>query len=518
MRIFAWLAVLVVLAGAVWLMFARTTALPPPVPWSGPGIRPEAPTSPAAPAASTAPVAAAAAAPAPAPSPDPPKEPPLRVRTNVPGATVWLSFLAKGAKSMTDLPNATAGSDGVAEFVLPRPRAEIDEVEAAASAPGWVGMRHESSGEDITLVLERGFGISGRVVFPDGRPVLDASLSMGRKHALTDDQGRFTLAEVTAGRWEVSCQESGETRAIEAGSAGVEFVMKHHLVRIRVVDEEGARIPLVAFNLKVFDGEVRHLWWTGKWSHERPIPAGAPAGAKVALQCSADGFEGQSLEWTLGDDIGVQDRTVVLARTGAPGTLVLRVNSGPEPLPGKLRVTLIDAGGHWVERFLCIDVPLAEGAARIERASTAIRRIRVDTGSRVDLRNFGIEREMEVRVQPGRETTVDLALAYGGRITVVVKDRTSTVVPARGSKGSYELELLDEEGRKVDIDFGNERKDGMRFPPTLAAPAHGGRALPPGRYSIEVIRYEGEDRKVLARKDLVVALRENTQVEILLPE
>ncbi|HEU4395969.1 MAG TPA: carboxypeptidase-like regulatory domain-containing protein, partial [Planctomycetota bacterium] len=469
MRAVAWLAVLVVLFGAAWLMFARAPALPPPVPANAPGLKPAAPPAMAPSTAPVAPVATPAPAPAPAPPADLPKEPPLRVRTNVPGATVHLSILPKGASMMTDLPDGTAGPDGTAEFVLPRPRAEIDQVEAVARAPGWFGMRHESAGEDITLVLERGFEISGRVVFPDGRPVPGVGVYAGKRHAATDDEGRFAVGPFDAGPVEVHLFDGEGSRTVEAGTVGLDLTMKRHLLRIRVVDEAGAPVPSGTHSLKVFDGEVRSLWAVGSWSDGDPIRGGAPAGAKAVLQCSADGYEGQTVEWTLGDPIGIQDRTVVLSRPGAPGTLVLRVNSGPEPLPAKVRVTLQDASGHWIEGFLDLGVPLVDGIARIEKAPSATRRIRVQTSSRVDLRDFGLPREAEVRVEPGRETTLEIALAFGGRITVVVKDARGTVLPARTR--SHGIELLDERGEKVDIDFGNETEDGtrMRFPPRNAA-------------------------------------------------
>jgi hypothetical protein len=97
--------------------------------------------------------------------------------------------------------------------------------------------------------LSEGVEISGRVVAPDGTPVVGASVSAADQTASTDERGTFRLPRLDPGPWTLFAEAAGRARAeVEvhagAGSAPVEVVLpRGALVRGRVLDARGEPPP-----------------------------------------------------------------------------------------------------------------------------------------------------------------------------------------------------------------------------------------------------------------------------------
>lgn len=332
------MALLVVLALLAWFLLNTGASAPPPAPTPGP--RP-------VPVAASPPKEAPAPAPAPtvAPAPEPPKakpELPLVVKTNVPGArvTVWFQFKGEGK----DPPPSEVKADerGQAEIVLPFPRNDLKVAAVTASAAGWTTVHAWSKGEDLELKLETGFDVAGRVTFPDGRPARGVRISTrGRVEVSTDEAGRYILDGLPEGEVTIESHDLGEERKVPAGATGVDFVMKRHLVQLRIRDEEGRFVAVECFDLKT-TGEGA-VWTVGGHDGGTPISACVAPGAKLTFACRAAGYMNAVVETTFGKEPDFHEILVVMKRPGPPGTLALRVMSDGDSLPTRAVVSLADS-------------------------------------------------------------------------------------------------------------------------------------------------------------------------------
>jgi hypothetical protein len=481
---------------------------------AGPPVsRPEAPTTPAAP---SPPKEAPATPPSPAvpPRPEPAKpqpEAPLVVTTNVPGASVSVWFSVTGEGKSPPSMEAKADERGRAEFALGFPRAILHTAAVTASAPGWTTVHAWSKGEDVELELETGFDVSGRVTFPDGRPARGVRLSWRFKsEAATDEAGRYVLGGLPEGKVTIESRDLGEDRTVSAGSTGVDFVMKRHVVQLRIRDEGGRFVPADHFDLRT-TGEGA-VWSSGGGTRDEPITACVSPGEKITAACRAEGYMNGVLETTLGKEPDFHEMAIVMKRPGPPGSLALTVKTDADPQPSLAIVTLLDRTGMAEAEYMRLKVGLIDGKGTLPGVAGGTFRACVSTGNPVNSEEYGLPEEKEVTVVPGKETPLDVVVRSGGRLTVVVKDAKGKVVPAE------DLELVDIEGKEVDITFGNRVGDSMWFPPMKAEPAFGSFPVAPGRYAVRVVRYVKNEKTIAAEQGVDVVARKTIEVEIRLPE
>ena len=179
----------------------------------------------------------------------PPAVGPIRVVTNVPGASVTARFLFFGGDPDPGPVTKAADAKGVASFDIPSHPTPLAAVAAGASAAGFAPDREEKGApvEEIRLDLRRGEPVRGKVIGEDGTPVAGAEVWGGLVVVRTGPDGTF---EIVWNRPEVGLKVTHaaflESPMIEAPvpSSGVEVVLKRGLeIAGRVSFPDGKPVP-----------------------------------------------------------------------------------------------------------------------------------------------------------------------------------------------------------------------------------------------------------------------------------
>ncbi|QDV08629.1 Nickel uptake substrate-specific transmembrane region [Planctomycetes bacterium Poly30] len=204
----------------------------------------------------------------------------------VPGTTVTALGREFFGNPTEDLREAETGEDGRFELAGVTPgkvwvRAEHDDYQGKLGKPFDLGASERFHAEDI--VLDRGLVLSGKVAFPDGRPVSGAmvkadpdlgenaagspvdprSFAGAGNDARTDETGAFEIAGLGEGPWAVTVEydakegaqpeEPGRWTAfqslVHAPAANLEFTLNPP-VRFRGSVLNSAGEPLTSFEVK----------------------------------------------------------------------------------------------------------------------------------------------------------------------------------------------------------------------------------------------------------------------------
>lgn len=275
----------------------------------------------------------------------------------------------------------------------------------------------------VTLVLEPGITVTGRVTDLSGAPVPDARVEpisdAEGVSARTGPDGTFRLTGLAPGTVGLRAAKRGWAPAVlEAvevsppGVAGVELVLERGTVvsgRIHGVDPRDlARLRVTATDLEAeaLQGTVDHAGYyrvVGVSEGEWWIAAEAPDGRRAA----------ERIEVLPGDrqvavDLDLARRETVRGRVSLAG----------EPVPGA-EVSIAPVGGRAGSAVYTDHAGRFELAT--EEAGAAL--LRVVSASR------GISHEEELAVPPGREVLVELS---GGALSGVVAD-AATEQPIAGA-------------------------------------------------------------------------------------
>ena len=182
----------------------------------------------------------------------------------VASARIWTDFGTLLPLSQEPKPNTETGPDGRFRFLAPRGT----PIELTVEREGYLPLRvpgvEAPTPEALHLELKADHSLSGRVVGPDGEPVVDATLtrveemrfdnSMSRSESplgRTDAQGLFRLSGLETGTTDVRVSAEGyRTRMIrgvpipqDQDREGFEIVLSRwNALRVRVLSPEGGPI------------------------------------------------------------------------------------------------------------------------------------------------------------------------------------------------------------------------------------------------------------------------------------
>lgn len=366
---------------------------------------------------------------------------------------------------------------------------------------------------EVTLRLERGLSVSGRVTLPDGTP-LEAWLKGGSDWTETGPDGRYTLSGFEQGEEvQVACSTTVAGRrsgggawlvlTVAAGTENVDFRIYMSAVRVTVVDD--ARRPFrharvtASFRAPGFSGNTEY----------------GTTGMGGAFTCLAKHAEACVTATAPGHEVVEETRTLrggwlhefrlVLAPLRASGTLAISASSetGP-PLPFVF-ASLCTAGGAAIEEIQNLRVELDEGGrATLEVAPGRYRATLSGTHTFRSIRGYGMPVTREVTVRPRESVPLDVRIPEGGRIRVTVRDAGGNLLPAG------RLELLREDGGNTWTYFCPEVEgDYIVMEHTTPEPVLTAVPVAPGRYRV---RQTDGDRSVEAA--VVVERGRTTDVEI----
>ena len=338
-------------------------------------------------------------------------------------------------------------SDGDGRFAVPGLRAGV--VVLAVDARGFVALRDVTAavplppGEEVTVRLERGATLEGRVVTTEGEPVPETRVLAGPAAGVADAEGRFRVEGVAPGPQLVEARHPHYGRrerqvSVEPGTNPVEFVFEAgQEVSGRVVDRAG--MPVAGAAVRLASTTARDL---------RRFAARADAGGAFLLspvgrgayrlQATADGYADSALEEVRVEAEPVADLTVVLDPAGTIRGRVLGLD------PAELAQVEVEARRPIVgSRAAEVG---ADGSYRIDGLAA---------GNWLVVASLaGGQREVQARVPlgPGAEAARDLVFDGGLSLAGVVLYRGSplpdTLVSARGQARSVErATTTDHEGR-----------------------------------------------------------------------
>ena len=338
-------------------------------------------------------------------------------------------------------------ADGDGRFAVPGLRAGV--VVLAVDARGFVALRDVTAtvplppGEEVTVRLERGATLEGRVVTTEGEPVPETRILAGPAAGVADAEGRFRVEGLAPGPQLVEARHPHYGRrerqvSVEPGTNPVEFVFEAgQEVSGRVVDRAGT--PVAGAAVRLASTTARDL---------RRFAARADAGGAFLLspvgrgayrlQATADGYADSALEEVRVEAEPVADLTVVLDPAGTIRGRVLGLDAAElAQVEVEARRPIVGARAAEVG---------ADGSYRIEGLAA---------GSWLVVASLaGGQREVQARVPlgPGGEAARDLVFDGGLSLAGVVLYRGTplpdTLVSARGQARSVErATTTDHEGR-----------------------------------------------------------------------
>ena len=319
----------------------------------------------------------------------------------------------------------------------------------AVDARGFVALRDVTAavplprGEEVTIRLERGATLEGRVVTTEGEPVPETRILAGPAAGVADAEGRFRVEGLAPGPQLVEARHPHYGRrerqvSVESGTNPVEFVFEAgQEVSGRVVDRAGT--PVAGAAVRLASTTARDL---------RRFAARADAGGAFLLspvgrgtyrlQATADGYAESALEEVRVEAEPVADLTLILDPAGTIRGRVLGLDAA-ELAQVEVEARRPIVGSRAAEVG-------ADGSYRIDGLAA---------GSWLVVASLaGGQREVQARVPlgPGGEATRDLVFDGGLSLAGVVLYRGSplpdTLVSARGQARSVErATTTDHEGR-----------------------------------------------------------------------
>jgi hypothetical protein len=403
---------------------------------------------------------------------------------------------------------AESTSDGSFEAFVEKPGAVTLNVQHAAFLGREVNATAPASG--LVVVLERGLQVSGRVAFPDGRPVPGVAVmeDSGRRRDTTDAEGRYVASGLQRGPVTLKCALSSEKRTVEAGATNVDFVVKRSVARVRFLDAQGRpfRSPDVEMRV-VKDGAVVEMS-AGEGPTDGEQMMSGPAGAQVLVSASCPDGRTGSGKATFDETPRLHDVDVVLGAPRPTGTIRLLVRWESAETPKAVYVTVDDDVGATVagdgrKRF---DLDAA-GAGEIPKVPAGHVKLTVAaaghwTGEALD--SMLVTSTSSVDVDVGRTTEVVATLATGGRVRATVRDENGVaiapdLVRLRSSSDSGRSEM-----------FVHRSPDGGWTSELDTSPSVMIDAVPPGRYVVSASKYDGR----VGEKEVDVEKGKTVDVEV----
>jgi protocatechuate 3,4-dioxygenase beta subunit len=356
-------------------------------------------------------------------------------------------------------------------------------------APRTVDVADPASAGEITVVLDPAAALSGRVVRADGRGLAAASLSLqdfGTPPAavaggVTDEEGRFTLADLAAGAYELKIAHDdgiSATRQVQAPAADLRVELAPSgTVRGRVVDA-ATRAPVAAFQVHLTrqprPGRAADDFADGRSEEIEAadgtfVVEGLPPGA-ATLYVRAEGYRMRTIEnvAVTGDadapaiDVALEPGVAIKGRVTADGAALAdaQVSGGVQGGHEDSGATSDENGDYELK-----GLPAGEVTLRVSKQGYQSARRTVDA-------------------RPG--TRVDIALSRGLTLSGVVVADEAGVAKAR--VGAYSG-TLDADAQSATTD------DAGRF--TLTG-------LSPGRYTVTASA-EGKGQARLEDVDIATA-------------
>jgi len=200
---------------------------------------------------------------------------------------------------------AETGADG--RFTL---AVEPGDYRLSARAEGYamksMGASADSSAADLTIALERGVPIAGRVVDARGAPVAGASVNAsvpdkddlrGVSSGQTLADGSFRIADVTAGAYNLAAWTENGGWAIlpgvRAGASNAVLRLRPWArVRVRVVSADGQPVARAFVGFEQVDGQTVEFWNAGGMTAaEGTVDLRVPAGV-VELRARRETLSG----------------------------------------------------------------------------------------------------------------------------------------------------------------------------------------------------------------------------------
>lgn len=360
----------------------------------------------------------------------------------------WRATLPGRADLQTGPPmskSTKAGQDGRFKFSeLPTGGATL-----GVSAAGFVAAEEipvklpQASGEENTIVLERGATLEGRVSTTAGDPVSGARVLAGSAAGLSDNEGIFYLDAVPAGPVFVEIRHPHYERLqkrvhIEEGINHLDVVFKAgREVRGRILDPAGKPVAGAAVMLAA---EARHgvQPYNARSAMDGEFVLEPVAAGRYRLQASAQGFADTELQ-----------QAVIVEREAVQGIEVV-----------------LAPGGAITGRILGLETDeLSRVAVHAKNAAGGSKNAEVDAAGNYALRNLaagdwliqaslgGGQRQVQARVPllAGGEETRDLQ--FGGHLTlsglVLYRDQplADALVSLRGEHLAVERSMItDHEG------------------------------------------------------------------------
>lgn len=401
--------------------------------------------------------------------------------------------------------HAATGADGSFEAFAPTRGPFSPHFERSDFLPRNVPVTAPAS--DLVVMLERGLSISGRVTFPDLRPVPGVTIrdGGGRHRSVTDEEGRYVVSGLSPGSFELTCALTGESRTFDAGAVGVDFVIDVPVARLRLVDEARRPIRRASLWIRILEnGEDDYVSAGAAGAGGIEMVPGAP-GARFFVVPSAAGFDDRVTSLTFGTEPRLQDVEIVMTRGAERGTIRLTVRDDAGGVPAPVFVTVEDEAGSPASGWYAKRVELAAGMP-LEISGLVPSRydVVVTTSPRFSAEGYHVATRAGVVVEAGRAAELDVTLAVGGRVRVTMRDESGTAVTPK------RLDLLKATGERVQMVFINKTADGGWTSRLDATPSVFGAALAPGRYVIVGTGPAGD----VVRKDVVVERGVTTDVEI----
>jgi hypothetical protein len=279
--------------------------------------------------------------------------------------------------------------------------------------------------------------VSGRVAFPDGRPLpgVEVTDGGGRPRARTDESGRYVVSGVARGPVDLACAVAHHWRTVEAGAGGGDFVVKQSVARVRFLDARGRPFRYADTALTVTKDGVL-LDRNGGSSRADGVEfMEGPTGARVlAVATGAAGEFGRGSA-TFDDVPRLHDVDVVVSAASPRGALRLVVRTDAPEFPRSVYATVIDeldqtVAGGWRTRCdldpaASVEFPnVPAGRVWVAVAPSALR-------SRESLGTFLVRATPVVDVEVGRTTEVVATLVVGGRVRATVRDESGSPVAPR---------------------------------------------------------------------------------------
>lgn len=407
----------------------------------------------------------------------------------VKGATFVRWCDAPSINSMEEL-LAESAADGSFEALVELPGALKLRVDHSAFLSREIAASAPATG--LVVVLERGLEVSGRVAFPDGRPVPGVAVteSSERWRATTDTDGRYVASGLARGPVTLKCAVAPETRTVEAGATNVDFVVKRSIARVRFLDAQGRPFRSPGMSIRVVKDGADLEMSAGEGPADGMQMMDGPAGAQVLVSATAPDGRIGSGKATFDETPRLHDVDVVLGAAKPTGAIRLVVRWESPEIPKAVYVDVEDEMGSTVagdgRKRLDLDA-----AAAVEIPNVPAGRVMVSVAAEVHWTTAALDTLLVTAtptavVEVGRTTEIVVSLVVGGRVRATVRDEAGTAVAPRLVRIS-----TSSNGRFLDW-FVHRNPDGGFTTDLDKTPSVLIDAVAPGRYVVEAEGPAGE--------------------------